>query len=268
MRSWFTKFNTKPARAESPVWHAGIADEIAFWDQWLQTGGEPWPHDFRQRCDPETRLQEHITEVWEAPPGAHLRVLDVGAGPLTYLGKHWPERTLQITAVDPLADEYDRLLQKFQIEPPIRTRKGDAEELIGQFPLNSFNLVHARNCIDHSYDPLLAIRQMVAVTKPGGLVYMHHAVNEAETQQYYGFHQWNLYDKEGDLYLSNRNQRKNVTQLLANVATINNKLYYDGAWIITVIRKHNRMAQKLRGLGLQIFWRLRGCRPVTNFENG
>lgn len=219
-------------------WELESEEEINFWGHWLWTRGGEWPEEFQRRCDPTALLQPSIVAALNHAPGATVHILDVGAGPLTYLGKQWDGRTLQITAVDPLAAAYDELLKRHRVQPLVRTQKGYAERLTELFPLDSFDLVHARNCIDHSYDPVLAIRQMVAVTKPGGLVYMHHAVNEAEQQQNQGFHQWNLYDANGELFVGNEQQTVNVTQALAGVAEVRNALYDGGIWMINQIWKH------------------------------
>lgn len=220
-------------------WESGIDEELAFWDDWLATGGEPWPDDFQHRCRPDAPLQSHITDALAPQVGKDVTVLDVGAGPLTYLGKQWAGHNLTITAIDPLADGYDTLLQKHRIIPLVRTQKGFAERLVTQFGENRFDLVHARNCIDHSHDPWRAIQEMVAVTKPGGLIYMHHAVNEAETQNFQGFHLWNLFCKDGDFYLGNWWEKINVSQRLALIAVVENQLFHEGSWMINLIHKHS-----------------------------
>jgi SAM-dependent methyltransferase len=223
--------------ATRPEWESGIPLELAFWDIWLASGGEPWPEDFQYRSRADAPLQTHITDALAVDEGADLWVLDVGAGPLTYLGKQWAGHNLTITAIDPLADEYDTLLSKHQITPLVHTQKGFAERLVAQFGENRFDLVHARNCIDHSHDPWRAIQEMVAVAKPGGLVYMHHAVNEAQTQNFQGFHQWNLFCKAGELYVGDQRQEINVSQQLAPVADVESQLWHEGSWMINLIRK-------------------------------
>ena len=218
-------------------WEKGISSELEFWDTWLATGGEPWPHDFQYRCRPDAQLEQRIRQALTDKVSATVRALDVGAGPLTALGKQWVGHTVQITAVDPLADEYDQLLQKHQMTPLVRTQRGFAERLVEQFGQGQFDLVHARNCIDHSYDPCSAIQQMVAVTKPGGLVYMFHGINEAQIQDYYGFHQWNLFCKEGDLYVGNLRQEINMSKLLKPVAEVECEIVHEHNWMVNLIYK-------------------------------
>lgn len=220
-------------------WQTGIVDEIAFWDDYVATEGGLWPEDFQVRMDPAQQLQQHIIDVFAQDVAREINMLDVGAGPLTYVGKVWPEHILKITAIDPLAEEYATIFQKHNLTPPVRTRVGFAERLVEQFGENQFDFVHARNCIDHSYDPALAIEQMVAVTKPGGIVYMHHAMNEATMQSYQGFHQWNLYGTVHCLYVGNRERTINMTRRLAFVADLSNQLFGNNEWIVTTIHKRN-----------------------------
>jgi len=234
-----TLIRIKSLKSDPPKdWQLAADEERDFWAHWLWTRGGEWPADFQSRCDPNLPLQDHITAIFDRPLGATVRILDVGAGPLTYLGKQWPGRTVEITAVDPLAETYDQLLAQHGVVPQVRTEKGDAERLTDLFPANTFDLVHARNCIDHGYDPVLAIQQMVKVTKPGGLVYMHHAVNEAEQQQYEGFHQWNLYTQGNEFFISSQTQTINVTQALAGIAEVRNVLYDGGIWMANQLWKH------------------------------
>lgn len=233
----------KPATRVDPQvviaeqWAAGIAPEIAFWDTWLATGGQPWPEDFQYRCTPDAELEERIANALVRNAGSVVQMLDVGAGPLTALGKRWAGHTLQITAIDPLAAEYEQLLQKHHLPPLVRTQRGFAERLVEQFGPEQFDLVYARNCIDHSYDPCHAIQQMVAVTKRGGLVYLYHGINEAEVQQYHGFHQWNLFCKGDALYLGNLQQEINMSALLKPVADVACEIVYEHNWMVNLIRK-------------------------------
>jgi len=228
-----------PASAAEGGWESGIPLELLFWDMWLASGGEPWPEDFQYRTIADAPLQSHITDALSAHVGTDVRALDVGAGPLTYLGKQWAGHNLTITAIDPLADEYDTLLTKHRVTPLVRTQKGFAERLVAQFGENRFDLVHARNCIDHSHDPWRAIQEMVAVAKPGGLIYMHHAVNEAETQNFQGFHQWNLFCHDGDLYIGDQREEINVSQRLDPLARVESQLWHEGSWMINLIRKYS-----------------------------
>ena len=61
-----------------------------------------------------------------------------------------------------------------------------------QFGEKQFDIVHGQNCIDHTVNPLEAIRQMLAVTKPGGFVVLYHAENEGKNKSYKQLHKWDF----------------------------------------------------------------------------
>src|ERR1700722_20359750 len=86
-------------------WQGELKSEVSFWDGWIASnwGGTD---DWQRLLDPERELESRFTDLINAPPGATVRVLDVGAGPLCGLGPRWSGRELAIRAVDPLADEY------------------------------------------------------------------------------------------------------------------------------------------------------------------
>ena len=53
-----------------------------------------------------------------------------------------------------------------------------AEELHLCFPAGHFDVVHIRNALDHSFDPVLGIERMLHAVRPGGWVLLRHARNE------------------------------------------------------------------------------------------
>ena len=98
-------------------WSSALPEEIQFWDKWLRNSGDPWPDAFSFRCDPNAPLQGDIVKALAKQPGEVAEIPDMGAGPLTFLGKQAPGLTIHITAVDPLAEQYDRLLEQYRIQP-------------------------------------------------------------------------------------------------------------------------------------------------------
>lgn len=216
-------------------WRRGLGDEVDFWSKWLGSRGLDWREDFRNRLDPALPLQPKLQDLIGAPEGATVRLLDVGAGPLTALGKVWPGRTIEISAVDPLADEYDRILDKHGIIPPVRTVKGEGERLTELFPRDHFDAAYAKNCLDHCYDPLAAIRRMLTVVKEGGIAQLEHATNEAEHENYTGLHQWNFCAEDGRFMIWRPGTRIDVeTELAGNVDLT---LRAHDTWIVVTIRK-------------------------------
>jgi SAM-dependent methyltransferase len=218
------------------TWACHLADEVAFWDSYLETRGLQWPEVFQLRLDPNLELQPPLRALLEPyPPGSVISILDVGAGPFTAVGKRWAERKISITAVDPLANEYDRLLKKYDIQPLVKTDFCKAEDLTGRFQVDQFDLVYARNSIDHAIDPLRAIGEMLAVVKKGSYVYLHHHQKEGETEGYQGLHQWNFYVNEGMFWISSPGKgAKNVTKLRSNSADIRASVDADNMLTVTM----------------------------------
>lgn len=175
----------------------GLAEELAFWDGVMRTGGE-WPEEIRDRLDPNLPLQEEFRAlVPNAGPGDTVRILDVGAGPFTTIGKVWPGRRVDIVPNDPLAAEYARLLDKYGLTPPVRTLYLAGEDTgfltMAWAKHLRYDIAYARNSLDHAVDPVACIQGMLDVVKPGGYVFLQHSVREADKQGRQGLHQWNFY---------------------------------------------------------------------------
>ena len=185
---------------QSPDWQSGLLEENVFWTRALTDPARNWNiNEYRERTNPDFELQPELRSLIPAPEGATVRILDVGAGPLTRIGKKWPGRRLEIIATDPLADKYNALVHRLQVPLLVPVSVADAEKLTETFPKNHFDLAYASNCLDHSYDPILAIQQMMEVVKPGRCVYLWHFANEGRKECYQGLHQWN-FDAVGDRF--------------------------------------------------------------------
>ena len=208
-RDW----RTLPRRALTRVgvgrrllWQARRKSETDFWADWLvgARGTEQWGWDREERLDPATEIRDPLVrEELERLGSDEVSILDVGAGPLTSLGYRFPGKTLTIVPVDPLADDYDRLLADAGMEPPIRTVAVAGEDLVERFGLRTFDIAYAANSLDHSADPLTIISNMVSVVRAGGMVLLRHKRNEGESARYGGLHQWNFDAVGGRLLLWN-----------------------------------------------------------------
>lgn len=144
-----------------------------------------------------------------------VRVLDVGAGPLTWMGKNWPGRKLTIDAIDPLAEAYGQIMRRLVIKPPVETKPGDGEEVVKLFGRQVFDLTFARNCLDHSYDAIQAVTSMIEATKPGGIIVLWHNQDEAEHLCYEGLHQWNFRLENSELIVWKGHRKLNVNRVFA-----------------------------------------------------
>jgi SAM-dependent methyltransferase len=191
----------------APLWLERIEDEIQFWFGYFATDGI----EYGGRTSIERLAGPHpfqYESLFAGVPGAStLSVLDVGAGPLSQIGTVGIRADVRLQAVDPLAPAYDAVLQFFRISPPVVTKFGIAERLIGQFPERQFDLVHARNALDHALDPFRCIHEMAALVKPGGWIVLDHTDCEADHQGFQGLHQWN-FSVVGDRYQIEGAQRQ------------------------------------------------------------
>jgi SAM-dependent methyltransferase len=214
----------------------GLQFETDFWDDYFRSQGGKWPEDYRRRLDPSSPLESMHRPFIDRLPNQTVQILDVGAGPLTILGKVHPSKTVQITAVDPLAARYDALLKKYAVAPPIRTRLGSGEALVSQFGENTFDFVYAQNCIDHAENPVEAMRQMVRVARPDCDAVLYHAPNEAETQAYSGLHQWNFTLEHDRFIVTGRHGKTDVAVALKDIGVCTARLHE--GWILTIIHKY------------------------------
>lgn len=233
---------TRPPRT---VWEHGLPQEIAWWDAWIAQDGRRWPEVYRERLDPASVLSEPLLAEWIAAiPSTRISILDVGAGPCTSIGKTYPDKVLEITAVDPLAEHYNRLWAAKGIAPPVPTRPCSGEELRARFGPGRFDIAYARNALDHAADPPLVIRNMVDVVKPGRFVILRHSVDEAVKADYRGLHQWNFALRGTDLVIRRLRKTVNLSRLLSGEAAVRASYVRDdaGEWITAVLVKHSRSA--------------------------
>lgn len=222
--SWATKvikvlneYETR-RRARRPVdvaWKSALTGEVRFWEKNLRTYKQ-----LSGRLDPTMPLQPEIAELLPSGPGPALRVLDVGAGLVTWLGKTIPDRELTVEAVDALGDEYAGIFERVGLTPPVPTLQCDTERLSDRFGENEFDLAYARNTLDHSYDPVTAIREMIRVAKPGAPVLLEHAENEAEEERYLGLHQWNFLVEDDNFFVWRPGTRHDMRAVLADIADV------------------------------------------------
>lgn len=215
-----------------------LREEVAFWDKWLATKGLEWPSEYIDRQNPDLEFQPHLRRYIENIPDNPVHILDVGSGPLTTLGKKIGSRNIEITATDLLAPYYDQILDKHAIAPCVRTTFADVENLTSKFSNNIFSMVYAKNCIDHTKNPLKAIGQMVAVVKESHFVVLEHAENEAENHNYIQLHQWNFTKEENDFVIWRPGMKINVTKELRDFGEI--ETVVSNGWLQVAIKKYRK----------------------------
>lgn len=200
-------------RAAITSWRAGVEPEVEFWTKWFDTKGLLWPKEFEARLAPRP-LKPAVAALLPAAP-AKARVLDVGSGPISNIGNLLEGRDLEVIATDPLASMYAAIAGRHGVTPPIPTVFAFAEDLSSRFDAESFDVVTCNNALDHAIEPVWGIIEMLIITRPGGTVWLNHRCNEAEHENYAGFHQWNFDERDCHFIVWNKDRSINVNQVLA-----------------------------------------------------
>lgn len=194
-------------------WARSLGSEVGFWRElleppetsnmaptsagdarlahrWLETGEVQWSWD---------DLCGFVVDARSTGQRGSPRILNTGSGPLAPgplscgqgVGKGSGASTIPVVSTDGLARFYLRSFDELGVQPPQFSIQCPVESLQVCFPREHFDVVHMRNALDHAVDPLLGIRRMLEVTRPGGWVLLRHARNEGVPGQFrVGLHQW------------------------------------------------------------------------------
>jgi SAM-dependent methyltransferase len=219
-----------------------FASEVEFWDTNLAPG---------KRCewisgvlDPTLRkgqfprlLMPYVEELSTAH--GLLHVLDVGSGPISPLAWGVDQKLLAVTATDPLAKDYARLLKKYQIEYPIKPIVCAGEDLLDLFPPAQFHLVYSRNALDHAVDVGKCIRNASEVLRDDGILYLEGFVREGTRNSWQGLHQHDLVSENGELFHYDRQGiKKSVSGDLGLACVMEQNVGEKvGGWYTLVLRK-------------------------------
>ncbi|KAK3946722.1 S-adenosyl-L-methionine-dependent methyltransferase [Pseudoneurospora amorphoporcata] len=130
-------------------------------------------HEWRTASNSAAHLLPHLEKALTSNP--NLKLLDIGCGPGTIsvsLAQHLLPSG-HVLATD-IADEIllrakEHAISKGLAVPEnISFQKASVYEL--PFPHNEFDIVHAHQVLCHLDDPVSAIKEMLRVCKPGGLI--------------------------------------------------------------------------------------------------
>jgi len=200
-------------------WADNLPRERHFWRGVISGRNPSHSENFTKRAAGQRPfpaiLHEHLAGLTSA------RILDVGAGPATDIGRQGMPDNVEVVAVDPLAGFYNQILEENGVLPWLKTIQGEAE-LLQELNLGRFDVVYSRNALDHAYDPAKAIVSMLSVLQPSGVIILIGNVNEGERQNYSGLHQWNfLPQADGDLAIWRPDSRISLRSHLGDTATVN-----------------------------------------------
>lgn len=119
-----------------------------------------------------------------------VSIAELGSGMFCTIGSLWKTAKVKVYPSDVLADEFNQILKDAGITSLIPVVRENMESL--SYPDNFFDIVHCVNALDHTENPLKAIKEMYRVVKPDGFIYLRHFVNVGEHEKYSGLHLWNI----------------------------------------------------------------------------
>lgn len=216
-------------------WKVRSSSETKYWADALRDPGAR--ERFADRLDPEGEISDAPLErAVEEVVGDEIAVLDVGSGPLTSVGKRRNGRRVVVTPIDPLAEDYERVLRECDYDAPVLPVACDGEEIVARFGAGRFDVAYSLNALDHSTDPTIVIGQMLESLKPDGRVALTHMHNEGERNGYFGIHFWNFEVRGDRLFIWNRHVEHDVTAELAGTHEVEAWPSDDGERVHGIIR--------------------------------
>jgi hypothetical protein len=180
------------------------------------------------------RIAELLSEGSEI-----LTILDMRPGPWTFSDCAYPRAMVRVVAFDPLAGGPNVAQTKDWITPPVGAQRLYGEEQLKRLASNAFDLVFARDWVEHSYDAEQAIIEMVRIVRPRCYVLMEHHPSGAEGVDDASDHRWDFSTNEaGDFIVRSQAGEINITQKHRSACSIQCTTINDGQWwLATLIRK-------------------------------
>lgn len=219
-------------------WINGMPYELAFWNnvyrwKWTFEGMMNWSN-YGATIQLEG-FDANAFLVSRTKP----KVLDVGCGmsyaPGNFTEKNCRREPLDISYVDPLAEHFNSILRRHRRLLPEITF-GMVEYLSSFYPDQDISLIIIQNALDHSSNPMKGIYESLATLEPTGCLYLNHHANEAETEHYKGFHQYNICEEDGKLVIWNKSRRWDVGKLTSGFAQVDVSKT-DSGHVVATIRK-------------------------------
>jgi len=231
-----SKCNSTVKSSDKKSWEDKLYEETSFWDSYIESKGQEWARFNRDvpiapAFRPYLELPDNESESTEVK---FLNVLVVGSGPGSDIGySDYEDAKVNLVLTDPLAKIYDDVFKKQNAYPPHQIMNLAAEELECFFQPDVFNLVDSTNALDHAYDPVEALRQMVRVTAPCAWIIVELFENEANVESGNGLHQWNFHMNGSRLALGKYNTTVlyDLTDEMSKVGAELSATKFEGCWL-------------------------------------
>lgn len=175
-----------------------FSQEIDFWKQEIYNNLDY----YKQRNNGTISSPELLLEIHAQLSSKHnkMKILDLGCGPLSLLSRK-DFQNQELFFFDPLNHVYEEILLNNSIIREGNYRKVSAEELSKFKYIKKFNLIFARNSLDHSEDLIKSIKSIKRSLTDDGAALIEIFENEGEHAGYMGLHKWNIQKIGNDLIL-------------------------------------------------------------------
>ena len=211
-------------------WLLGIPYEVAFWEATYRNKKELGKLFAFSHYGKALTLDgfDAAAFLLTQPKPENAKILDIGSG-MTYLPGEYIEDakgntvSLNIHYVDPLANYYNQIAEKHYPSVP-KVEFGMMEYLSAFYPEHDVTLAMIQNALDHSANPVKGILEALNALRKGGVLYLNHHPNEAEYENYRGFHQFNICIENNELIIWNRDKRFNVNDTVKDFANVETKI--------------------------------------------
>ena len=222
-------------------WIQGLDDEIKWWISQLQN----------KKIEPfEFLFPEMLAE------GIDTKVLECGCGPLGGSGQLYNGEPLKhLHCCDALAPAYNLIHEAMNYVPAAPIEFAFSERLTEKYESEYFDIVIMHNALDHSFDPIWSLVEMLSVVKNNGTIHLNDHVNSnCRAKSRYGLidiglHNWNIDANDyGNFILWNDKYKVNCAEVFSEIASFATKKYLDESdgkeKITTVIKKHKPFSIK------------------------
>lgn len=107
-----------------------------------------------------------------------VKIADIGSGPFSLTGQYLDGIEVKVYPMD--QSNFDYFYEKYQAKTMFPIEVQNMEKLT--YPDNFFDITHCVNALDHTPNALLALKEMIRVTKLGGWVYIDCALIQRTTR--------------------------------------------------------------------------------------
>lgn len=221
-------------------WVDGIPYEIAFWQG---------VYSNKKRIEGLFKWSKYNSEIelanFEVKDFLLQRenpiVIDAGCGMSFCNGDKLNGKPIDVRYIDPLAPFYNKIIERKKLNLP-KITFGFIENLSSFLP-TKVSLIIMQNALDHSRDPIKGVFECIDSLELGGALYLRHCKNEAEAENYCGFHQYNISLENDELIIWNKSEKNNINRILSDFTDIETSICEKE--VIAIIKKKSELPKGL-----------------------